>query len=134
MALSVGTWTTQNAGSSLNLDGYVSTFTDEFNDMSIAAGGTSTRWYSDSLFDFGGGGATFVDDTGPNGPFSVSGGYLTITMEHKNGRWESGGIQTVNRSGQGFSQQYGYFEVKAKFPERSEEHTSELQSRQYLVC
>ncbi len=99
----------------MNLSGYTTTFHDPFNDMSISPSGTGTRWYSGATYDFGS--ATFVDSVGKDGPFSVSNGNLTIRMEKVNGQWQSGAIQSVNGWGAGFSQKYGYFEVRAKFPE-----------------
>jgi Ca2+-binding RTX toxin-like protein len=122
MPLTLGNWSSASKGTPLNLSGWTNTFTDDFNTMSISNGGSPStvpwaKWYSDSLFDPPNS-ATFVNDTGPNGPFSVSGGNLTITMEKNTstGAWESGGIQTVNRHGQGWYQEGGYFEMRAKFP------------------
>jgi Ca2+-binding RTX toxin-like protein len=115
MALSINSWTKQYAGTSLNLNGYKTTFNDPFDTMSISPSGTGTRWYSGATYDFGS--ATFVDSVGSDGPFKVAGGNLTIKMEKVNGQWQSGAIQSVNGWGAGFAQQYGYFEVRAKFPE-----------------
>jgi beta-glucanase (GH16 family) len=57
--------------------------------------------------------------TAPAGqdPYSlVSGGGLDIRLQKTNGAWYSGVIATVDSTGKGFSQQYGYFEMKANFP------------------
>jgi len=37
-------------------------------------------------------------------------------LQEVNGLWTSGVLTSVDNSGVGFSQQYGYFEMKAKFP------------------
>jgi beta-glucanase (GH16 family) len=42
-------------------------------------------------------------------------GVLTITMQKVDTSWYSGHIQTVNRVGDGFAQQYGYFEARMAF-------------------
>jgi beta-glucanase (GH16 family) len=57
--------------------------------------------------------------TAPQGqdPYSlVSGGGLDIRLQKTNGAWYSGVIATVDGNGNGFAQQYGYFEMKANFP------------------
>ncbi len=115
MALSINEWTKQYAGTSLDLSGYRIAFNDPFDTFSIAPSGTATRWYSGATYDFGA--STFVDSVGEDGPFKVANGNLTIKMEKVNGQWQSGAIQSVNGWGAGYAQQYGYFEVRAKFPE-----------------
>jgi beta-glucanase (GH16 family) len=60
--------------------------------------------------------AGITSPTGEN-PFSlVGGGGLDIRLQKTNGAWYSGVIATVDGNGTGFAQQYGYFEMKAKFP------------------
>ncbi|MGO4389216.1 family 16 glycosylhydrolase [Microvirga sp. 2YAF29] len=115
MALSINTWTKQYAGTPLNLSGYTTTFHDSFDTLSISPNSTGTRWSSGGTYDFGS--ATFEDSVGADGPFKVANGNLTIKMEKVGGKWQSGAIQSVNGWGAGFAQQYGYFEVRAKFPE-----------------
>ena len=46
---------------------------------------------------------------------SPSGG-LNITLSRQNNAWYSGVLTSVDKNGQGFSQKYGYFEMRAKFP------------------
>ncbi|MDO6416079.1 family 16 glycosylhydrolase [Sphingomonas sp. BIUV-7] len=109
------TWTEQFAGTALDLDGYAISFDDEFDDLSITTGVTQGAWFSGVHSDFGS--ASFA--RGPNAldPFSVSDGVLTIRMLQKDGVWQSGLLQSVDSSSQGFKQAYGYFEMKAKFPD-----------------
>lgn len=109
------TWTEEFAGTKLDLSGYSLTFADDFNAMSISTGKQSATWYSGVHADFGAAGFA----RGANGlsPFSVSDGALHVTMQNVNGTWQSGQLQTVDNNTQGFKQSYGYFEMRAKFPD-----------------
>ncbi|HEY3697180.1 family 16 glycosylhydrolase [Phenylobacterium sp.] len=78
------------------------------------AGVDAADWYAPVRSTFGS--ATFVSPTSTVNPFSVADGALTISMQQVGGRWQSGHMQTVNSSGQGFALEYGYFEMSAKFP------------------
>ncbi len=110
----LGDWTKQYAGSQLDLTGYRLSFEDNFNAMSVGTSWGSGPWYAPVRPTFGG--ATFVSPDAPTDPFSVANGELTISMEQVDGQWQSGHMQSVNAAGQGFAQQYGYFEMSAKFP------------------
>ncbi len=46
----------------------------------------------------------------------LPGGGLVIRLQKTQGAWYSGVLSTVDSKGHGFAQQYGYFEVKARFP------------------
>ena len=106
--------------------GYHLTFDDEFTSFSISdVNGASASWYSHTvqccMYDTSNPStptykAGITSPAGEN-PFSlVSGGGLDIRLQKTNGTWYSGVIATVDGTGHGFSQQYGYFEMKAKFP------------------
>jgi hypothetical protein len=97
----------------LNLDGYQRTFDDEFDDLSVSATGPGTRWFTATKENFGD--ARFVEQK-DGFPFTVEKGILRIEAAKKAGVWQSGIIASVNPKGQGFSQKYGYFEMRAKFP------------------
>ncbi|GJE53287.1 hypothetical protein GOFOIKOB_6365 [Methylobacterium tardum] len=60
-------------------------------------------------------------DPGGNGPFAFSeNGLSIIARKSPEGKWTSGLICSVDRDGpgqQGFTQKYGYFEMRAKLPE-----------------
>ncbi|MBB4526530.1 UNVERIFIED_ORG: Ca2+-binding RTX toxin-like protein [Rhizobium sophorae] len=115
MALDEITWTNQYAGTSLNLSTYNISFQDEFNTLSVAAdGSTQATWYSGVHSPFGV--ASFTSGATPYNPFSVDEGALHIKMQQVDGQWQSGILQSVNASGLGFAQSYGYFEIKAAFP------------------
>lgn len=106
--------------------GYRLTFDDEFKTLSISdADGAETKWYSQTIR------CCLRDTSAPStpaemgrmssppgqNPFSlVSGGGLDIRLQKTDGKWYSGVIATVDNTGKGFSQQYGYFEMKARFP------------------
>jgi hypothetical protein len=117
---------TQPTPSSTVPAGYHLTFDDEFTTASISDVDTvPARWYTHTvqccLYDTSNPSTPtqmngITDPVGQN-PYSiVPGGGLDIRLQKTNGTWHSGVIATVNRQGQGFSQKYGYFEMKAKFP------------------
>ena len=102
----------------LNLAGYHLTFDDEFNGpLDVSATGPGTKWiaHTPSFTDFGD--AAFANPDPGSTPFSVKDGVLTIEARRQEGKWTSGLLSSVDPKGNGFSQQYGYFEMRAKFPE-----------------
>jgi len=106
-------------GPKLNLDGYVMTFNDEFKDLSISKAGPGTRWFTATKENFGD--ARFMPQE--NGfPFSLAKGILPnktvlrIEAAKKDGVWCGGIIASADPKGGGFSQKFGYFEMRAKFP------------------
>jgi len=100
---------------SLNLTGYKVTFNEDFNDLSVSRAGPGTRWIAHTPYwgDFGDAG--FADPV-EGFPFSVDKGILRIEARKTNGRWKSGLLSSVDPQGNGFSQKFGYFECRAKFP------------------
>jgi hypothetical protein len=106
--------------------GYHLTFDDEFQSLSISdTNGAGTNWYSHTIQCCMGDSATPPAPTymaglsdGPGkDPYSlIPGEGLDIRLQKTNGSWYSGVLATVDGTGAGFSQQYGYFEMKAKFP------------------
>ena len=103
----------------LNLDGYVVTFEDQFKDMSISEAGPGTRWFTATKENFGD--ARFMPQK-DGFPFSIVNGILPnkpvlrIEAAKKDGVWCGGIIASANPKGNGFSQKLGYFEMRAKFP------------------
>lgn len=103
----------------LNLDGYVMTFNDEFRDLSISTSGPGTRWFTATKENFGD--ARFMPQK-DGFPFSIVNGILPdkpvlrIEAAKKDGIWCGGIIASADPTGGGFSQKYGYFEMRAKFP------------------
>ncbi|HOW69279.1 MAG TPA: glycoside hydrolase family 16 protein [Phycisphaerae bacterium] len=106
-------------GPKLNLDGYVMTFDDEFRDLSISAAGPGTRWFTATKENFGD--ARFMPQK-DGFPFSIVKGVLPdkpvlrIEAAKKDGHWCSGIMASADPKGGGFSQKFGYFEMRAKFP------------------
>jgi len=99
----------------LKLKGYKLTFDEEFANLDVSAWGPGTRWIAHTPFagDFGDAGFA---DPGPNTPFSVKNGMLTIEASKANGHWKSGLLSSADPKGNGFSQLYGYFEMRARLP------------------
>ncbi|CAN7704737.1 family 16 glycosylhydrolase [Mesorhizobium amorphae] len=108
-----GDWTGQYKGSELNLSSFKLSFSDEFNTMDVVPNNGTGKWFAPVHAPYGA--ATFMSPEGATNPFSVSDGQLTITMKQVDGGWQSGTMQTVNSAGQGFAQEYGYFEMRAAF-------------------
>ncbi|BAT59368.1 endo-1,3-1,4-beta-glycanase ExsH [Variibacter gotjawalensis] len=95
--------------------GYTATFTEEFNELSVSAWGPGTRWIAHTPWNGDFGDATFADPA--NGfPFTVTNGVLRIEASKSSGQWQSGLLASVDAQGHGFSQQYGYFEMRAQLP------------------
>ena len=106
--------------------GYHLTFEDRFDSLSISdKNDAGTKWYTHTVQ------CCMTDTSAPatpthmagigdplgENPFSLlPGGGLDIRLQKHNGDWYSGVLATVDSNGKGFAQQYGYFEMKAKFP------------------
>jgi hypothetical protein len=105
--------------------GYQSTFDDEFKSLSLSdQNGAGTKWYTHTVQ------CCLSDTSNPStptymagvtaplgqAPYSLVSGGLNIRLQKSAGAWYSGVLATVDGNGQGFAQQYGYFEIKAKFP------------------
>ncbi len=101
----------------LNLAGYRLTFDEDFNEpeLSVSAWGPGTRWIAHTPYASDFGDARFADPA-EGFPFSITNGILRIEARKTDGQWRSGLLSSVDRRGDGFSQQYGYFEMRAKFP------------------
>jgi len=102
---------TDESSQNLDLAGYKLTFEDNFDKLDIAADGTPGNWYAPKHAPIG---AQFVPP-GPNGPFFVQDKHLIIRARKLGDTWHSGLLQTLDSKWHGFAQQYGYFEVRAKF-------------------
>jgi hypothetical protein len=103
----------------LDLTGYRVTFNEEFDDLSVSAWGPAgpgrTRWIAHTPWRGDFGDARFTDPR-PGFPFTIEDGVLRIEARQENGRWRSGLLSAVDPNGNGFKQQYGYFECRARFP------------------
>jgi beta-glucanase (GH16 family) len=109
-------WDGSHKGKSLDLTGYTKTFEDNFDSLSTVTDGVSGSgpWYAPARPDTSV--AHFLSPSQTPVTFSIdTPGVLTITMQKVNTSWYSGHIQTVNTTGHGFAQRYGYFEARMAF-------------------
>ncbi len=104
----------------LDLSDYQLTFNEEFNELHVSAWGPiepeGPQWIAHTPWRGDFGDARFVDPQ-DGFPFTVEDGILRIEASKKNGEWQSGLLSAVDPNGNGFKQQYGYFECRAKFPQ-----------------
>ena len=102
----------------IDLLDYEITFAEEFGGrLDVSAWGCNTRWIAHTPWSGDFGAAAFADP-GRNFPFVVQDGMLRIeARQDRGGRWRAGLLSAGNSCGGGFSQQYGYFEMRAKLPE-----------------
>jgi beta-glucanase (GH16 family) len=103
--------------SSIDLSKFVLTFNDEFDSLSAGSTNASTAtWYTRTPWNGDFGSASFASSL-TNGTFSVTDGVLGIEAQQSaSGKWTSGLLASVDGNGEGFSQQYGYFEIRAQLP------------------
>jgi hypothetical protein len=110
-----------------DLTNYELTFVEDFQALSISNSTVhdGARWYTQTkaccMQDSTGKAAyLYTGQNGVSSPFSlIQSGGLNIRLSRQNNAWISGLIASVDSSGNGFSQQYGYFEMKAKFPAKA---------------
>lgn len=96
--------------------GYDLTFDEEFDTLDVSAHGPGTRWIAHTPWNGDFGNAAFADPTS-GFPFTVENGILRIeARKDASGNWQSGLLASVDANGNGFAQQYGYFEMRAKLP------------------
>jgi beta-glucanase (GH16 family) len=92
------------------------TFDEKFNSLDVSAHGPGTRWIPHTPWSGDFGDAAFSDPE-PGFPFTVHNGVLQIeARKEPDGRWRSGLLASADSNGAGFSQKYGYFEMRAKLP------------------
>ena len=119
----IGLWflgsaaTTSQPAPLLDLTKYELTFSEEFDSLSVSAAGPNTRWTAHTPYGGDFGDARFADPT-PGFPFTIENGILRIeARKEANGKWRSGLLSSRDPKGQGFAQQFGYFEIRAKLPD-----------------
>ena len=101
----------------LNINAYQLTFEESFDSLDVSAWGEkSSRWIAHTPWNGDFGDARFTDPA-PGFPFTTDQGILKIeARKEADGTWRSGLLSSVNPKGQGFSQQFGYFEARMKLP------------------
>ena len=105
-----------NQPGALDLSSYKMTFEDKFDRIDVSAWGPGTRWIAHTPWNGDFGDAAFADPT-PNFPFTTKDGVLQIeARKDPDGKWRSGMLASTDPKGAGFSQEFGYFELRAKLP------------------
>ncbi|UXN66286.1 glycoside hydrolase family 16 protein (plasmid) [Phyllobacterium sp. A18/5-2] len=101
----------------INIDGFHMTFEENFDKLDVSAWGENgSRWIAHTPWNGDFGDARFTDPT-EGFPFTVEGGILRIeARKGADGTWRSGLLASTNAKGQGFSQEFGYFEARMKLP------------------
>jgi beta-glucanase (GH16 family) len=93
------------------------TFDESFDHLDVSAWGPGTRWIAHTPWNGDFGDAQFVNPT-PDFPFTVEHGILRIEARRgPDGNWRSGLLSSTDHYGNGFSQKFGYFEMRAKLPQ-----------------
>ena len=101
----------------LDIDKFRLTFSEKFDELDISPWGPNTRWIAHTPWAGDFGDARFADPMKGIFPFTIENGMLRIeARKNKDGKWESGLLASADGNGRGFSQQYGYFEMRAKLP------------------
>ncbi len=107
----------QNNGKSIDPTQFQLTWSDEFDRLDVSAWGPGTRWIAHTPWGGDFGDSRFANPA-KDFPFVVQDGILRIeARKSKDGRWFSGLLASYNKDWEGFAQQFGYFEMRAKLPE-----------------
>ncbi len=92
------------------------TFNEPFDSLDVSPWGPGTRWIAHTPWAGDFGGAAFTDPNG-DAPFRIDNGELIIEASRgPDGKWRSGLLSSADQKGNGFTQQYGYFEMRARLP------------------
>jgi hypothetical protein len=114
----------------LDVSCFTSTFDDEFDAYDVSSGPVADgqhpneRWFNGTeqccMSPSNGVPGANYPTPGPNGPVNpyslLSGGGLQISLQDVQNEWFSGVMTSVDQNGNGFSQQYGYFEMSTQLP------------------
>lgn len=93
------------------------TFHDEFDGpLDVSAWSPGTKWIAHTPCNGGFDSSKFADPT-DGFPFTIRDGVLFIEARKTTDQWESGLLSSADPDGNGFAQQYGYFEMRAKMPQ-----------------
>ncbi len=104
-------------GPPLDLGRFTLVFEDDFRTLDVTPRGPGSKWIAHTPWNGDFGDAAFTDPQ-PGFPFMATPDGLTITARKgTDGRWQSGLLASVDPDGNGFAQQYGYFEMRAKLPD-----------------
>ena len=107
-------WDVSRKGQQIDLERYRRTFHDEFRKMDIVKEdspvGPGAVWFSPGHGAFRRNAPLRAD-----GPFKLVDDGLRLRVERVGKRWLGACMTTVNTRGEGFAQQYGYFEMTARY-------------------
>jgi hypothetical protein len=104
----------------LDLTGYEITFREEFDEpLRVSEWGPitegSARWIAHTPYKGDFGDAKFAAPR-DGFPFLIQDGILRIEARKEGNRWYGGLISSMDTEGNGFAQQYGYFEMRGRLP------------------
>ncbi|MGH7093695.1 MAG: glycosyltransferase, partial [Stellaceae bacterium] len=105
------------AGREIDLCQFRPTFSEPFNALSVSAwGADGSRWIAHTPWHGDFGDAAFADPR-PGFPFRIKDGVLEIeARKGPDNKWQSGLLSSARPNNAGFSQRYGYFEMRAQLP------------------
>ena len=107
-------WDLSQKGREIDLSQYKQTFHDDFKAMDIVKDdsppGPGAVWFSP-----GHGAFKTNSPLRANGPFTLVDDGVRLRVEKVGKRWLGACMTTVNTKGEGFAQQYGYFEMTAEY-------------------
>ncbi|MGX5668565.1 glycoside hydrolase family 16 protein [Rhizobium daejeonense] len=105
-----------DSGDGIDLTAMTLSFSEEFDDLDVSEWGPGTRWIAHTPWSGDFGGARFAAPK-EGFPFTTDEGVLRIeASSDAQGDWRSGMLASVDTKGNGFAQQYGYFEIRARLP------------------
>lgn len=101
----------------LDINDFEQTFAEDFDSLDVSPWGENgSRWIAHTPWNGDFGDAKFSDPT-EGFPFTTTDGILSIeARKAPDGKWYSGLLASTNPKGEGFSQQFGYFEARMKLP------------------
>ncbi|WP_455274077.1 glycoside hydrolase family 16 protein [Rhizobium herbae] len=105
------------AEETLDLQQFELTFEENFDHLDVSAWGENgSRWIAHTPWNGDFGDARFSDPI-DGFPFTTKDGILSIeARKGPDSAWRSGLLASTNAKGQGFAQQFGYFEARMKLP------------------
>ena len=107
-------WDASRKGRPLDLSQYKRTFQDDFKRLDIvkedSAPGPGAVWFSPGHGDF-----RTRAPLRQDGPFALVDDGLRMRVDKAGQRWRGACMATVNTRGEGFAQQYGYFEATIRY-------------------
>jgi len=116
-AVGAGAAVARRSGPPLDLSRFTLVFEDTFRTLDVTARGPGSKWIAHTPWNGDFGDATFTDPQ-PGFPFMAAPNGLTIeARKGADGHWQSGLLASVDPDGHGFTQTYGYFEMRAKLPD-----------------